>query len=115
MDKKIFFARELRKNQTEVEKILWFQLRGRKLAGIKFKRQELIKPYIVDFVSYEKMLIIELDGGQHTDPNHMTKDNIRTKFLEKLGFKVVRFWDNDVYNNIEGVLEVILSKASTSP
>lgn len=112
---KLEFAKTLRQRQTETEKLLWFNLRAKKLNGIKFKRQVVIGPYIVDFVSFEKMLIIELDGGQHNSPNVIFKDEIRTKYLENLGFKVIRYWDNEVFNNLEAVLENILLKASTSP
>lgn len=112
---KLGFARYLRQRQTETEKLLWFNLRNKKLKGIKFKRQVVIGPYIVDFVSFEKMLIIELDGGQHNSPNVIVKDQKRTEYLKGLGFKVVRYWDNEVFNHLEGVLEDILAKTSTSP
>jgi adenine-specific DNA-methyltransferase len=96
---KLGFSRYLRQRQTETEKLLWFNLRAKKLNGIKFKRQVVIDSYIVDFVSFEKMLIIELDGGQHNSPDVVIKDKTRTKYLENLGFKVVRYWDNEVFNN----------------
>lgn len=112
---KLEFAKSLRERQTETEKLLWFNLRNRKLNGIKFKRQIIIDPYIVDFVSFEKMLIIELDGGQHNSPNVIFKDEKRTTYLKSLGFRVVRYWDNEVFNHLESVLEDILLKASTSP
>ena len=112
---KLGFARYLRTRQTETEKLLWFNLRNKKLNGIKFKRQVVIGKYVVDFVSFEKMLVIELDGGQHNSPNVIIKDKDRTKYLEELGYKVVRYWDNDVFNHLEAVLEDILLKASTSP
>lgn len=112
---KLGFARYLRQRQTETEKLLWFNLRNKKLNGIKFKRQVVVGSYIVDFVSFEKMLIIELDGGQHNSPNMIIKDKVRTEYLEGLGFKVVRYWDNDVFNNLDSILEDILVKSSTSP
>lgn len=112
---KLEFAKYLRERQTETEKLLWFHLRAKRLNGIKFKRQVVIGSYIVDFVSFKKMLIIELDGGQHNSPNVIIKDKVRTNYLEGLGFKVVRYWDNEVFNNIDSVLEDILLKASTSP
>jgi len=80
---KLGFARYLRSRQTETEKLLWFNLRNNKLNGIKFKRQQIISSYIVDFVSFEKMLVVELDGGQHNSPNVVIKDKTRTKYLEK--------------------------------
>ena len=112
---KLGFSRYLRQRQTETEKLLWFNLRNRKLNGIKFKRQVLIGPYSVDFVSFKKMLIIELDGGQHNSPNVIIKDQKRTEYLKGLGFTVVRYWDNEVFNHLDSVLEEILLKASTSP
>ncbi len=75
----------------------------------------MIGPYIVDFVSFEKMLVIELDGGQHNSRNVIIKDKSRTEYLKSLGFEVVRYWDNDVFNHLESVLEDILVKTSTSP
>ena len=93
-------ARKLRRNQTDVEKVLWYKLRNRQLKGIKFHRQYQIGPYIVDFVCLEHFLIIELDGGQHAENR---KDLSRTKFLEQKGFEVLRFWNHEVLENIEGV------------
>jgi very-short-patch-repair endonuclease len=98
-------ARSLRKNQTDVEKLLWQQLRNRRLCNYKFRRQFSIAPYIVDFVCIELKLIIELDGGQHA--HQAQYDDQRTLFLEQRGFKVLRFWNNEVIDNMEGVLESI--------
>jgi len=98
-------ARLLRKNQTEVEQFLWKQLRNRQLFGHKFRRQLPIEPYIADFVCLELKLIIELDGGQHAD--QIDYDNQRSLYLEKRGFKIIRFWNNEVCENSEGVLEAI--------
>jgi very-short-patch-repair endonuclease len=98
-------ARSLRKNQTDVEQLLWKQLRSRNLAHHKFRRQFPIDPYIADFACLELKLVIELDGGQHA--NRVEYDDQRSMFLEKRGFKVIRFWNNDVIENVEGVLEVI--------
>lgn len=109
------FARDLRKNQTDAEKLLWHNLRNRQLENIKFKRQYSIGPYIVDFISLEKRLIIELDGGQHNEDENIIKDQARTEFLEKEGFKVLRFWNNDVLVNTENVLEEIIQSFSPSP
>lgn len=96
-------ARNLRKNQTIQERKLWNLIRNNQL-GVKFKRQHPIGDYIVDFVCREKWLIIELDGSQHNEDENILKDNQRTKYLESRGFKVLRFWNNDVDNNIEGVI-----------
>ncbi len=98
-------ARNLRKNQTDTEQILWSHLRNRQVADCKFRRQYPIGAYIVDFVCLSKNFIIELDGSQHLDAkNH---DAARTKFLNDKGFKVIRFWNNDVLENTEAVLEKI--------
>jgi very-short-patch-repair endonuclease len=103
-------AKELRKNQTKEEKKLWQYLKNKQINGIKFRRQEPINRFIVDFISYEKRIIIELDGGQHNQNDMKVKDTIRDKSLNKLGFKVLRYWNNDVLSNIEGVIEDIKSK-----
>ena len=78
------------------------------MQGIKFRRQQPIENFIVDFVSFEKRIVIEIDGGQHAVDNK--KDKERDKFLTKNGYNVLRFWDNEVFENIEGVLEVIMKK-----
>ena len=98
---------ELRKNQTEAEKTLWYQLRNRKLNGLKFYRQYSVGPYILDLYCPETGLAIELDGGQHTDDDAKDYDEHRSKYLLACGIKVIRFWNNDVMNNIEGVLNMI--------
>ena len=98
-------ARSLRIQQTDAERLLWRHLRSRQLIGFKFRRQQIIGPYIVDLVCFETRLIVELDGGQHTE--QQTEDTVRTIFLESQGFRVVRFWNNEVLGNIEGVLESI--------
>ena len=98
-------ARSLRKNQTDVEQLLWKHLRNRQLYNYKFRRQFPIEPYVADFASLELKLIIELDGGQHA--SRINYDDQRSWFLEQRGFKVIRFWNNDVIENTEGVLEVI--------
>lgn len=104
-------AKELRKNQTEQEKRLWHELRNRRFFNLKFKRQVPIGNYIVDFLCVEKMLIIELDGGQHNFDKNVSYDNQRTMFLEGLGYKVLRFWNNDINENLEGVLQQIAMTA----
>lgn len=101
------YARDLRKNQTDVEKLLWYRLRNRQIADSKFKRQQVIEDYIVDFVNFDKKIIVELDGGQHNTETNIEYDRKRTEYLEKNGFKVLRFWNNEVTKNMEGVLERI--------
>ncbi len=98
-----YIARKLRKNMTFAERLLWNIIRKKGL-GIKFRRQESIGKYIVDFVSYDKKLIIEIDGGQH---NENKTDIIREKYLNNMGFKIIRYWNNEVINNIRGVLSDI--------
>jgi very-short-patch-repair endonuclease len=98
-------ARSLRKNQTDVEQLMWKHLRNRRLFNYKFRRQFPIEPYIADFACLELKLIIELDGGQHA--SRINYDDQRSLFLKQRGFKVIRFWNNDVIENTEGVLEAI--------
>jgi very-short-patch-repair endonuclease len=100
-------ARLLRRQQTDAERKLWQNLRSKQFEALKFRRQQPMGIYIVDFVSFEKKLIIELDGGQHNEKEAMEKDNERTKWLEGKGYRVLRFWNNEVLTNIEGVLEKI--------
>lgn len=95
----------MRKNSTEVEKILWSHLRLNQLEGYKFRRQQPVGRFIVDFVCFEKKVVIELDGGQHMDEHE--KDQKRDEWLKSQGFKVLRFWNNEVFDNIEGVKEMI--------
>ena len=96
-------AKNLRKNSTDAERILWQKLRAKQLSGIKFRRQQPIKNCIVDFVSFEKRLIIELDGGQHA--KNKLNDQNRDSILSEDGYTVLRFWNNEVLENLEGVLE----------
>ncbi|MBC8556097.1 MAG: endonuclease domain-containing protein [Candidatus Brocadiales bacterium] len=100
-------ARNLRKRSTDTERFLWRHIRAKQLEGLKFRRQQPIGNYIVDFVCFEKRVLIELDGGQHSLDVEMQKDLIRDKWLEDQGYKVLRFWNNDVLKNINGVLKVI--------
>ncbi len=98
-------AKELRKNQTEAEKILWRKLQNRNL-GYKFVRQYIFdNKFILDFYCAEKKLAIELDGGQH---NENTKDKERDLYLEGRGCKILRFWNNEFISNVEGCLTIIL-------
>ena len=98
-------AKTLRRNSTDAEAFLWKRLRARQVEGIKFRRQQPIENFIVDFVSFEKRMIIELDGGQHARDRQ--KDILRDRFLSENGYRVLRFWNNEVLENIDGVLEVI--------
>jgi very-short-patch-repair endonuclease len=103
------FARNLRRHETDAERNLWSRLRNGQVAGMKFRRQQPIGNYIVDFICFEKRLIIEVDGSQHTDPLIEARDQDRKISLESGGYRILRFWDNEVLTNIEGVLSKILS------
>jgi len=100
-------ARQLRSNPTEAEKRLWSKLRLKQIGGHRFRRQAAIGPYIVDFICLARRLIIEVDGGQHD--SRATQDDARTAWLERERFRVLRFWNNEVLGNIEGVYEVIVA------
>ena len=100
-------AKELRKSQTEAEKRLWFKLREKQLCGVKFRRQEPIGNYIVDFVSFENKLVIEVDGSPHKKTETKRNDRQKTLWLQSEGFKVLRFWNGDILNNLEGVIKMI--------
>ena len=105
-------ARKLRKNMTDVEDKLWSQLRARQFSGVKFRRQHPIGPFIVDFCCVERGLVVELDGGQHAERSDV--DERRTRVLARFGYRVLRFWDNEVISNLDGMLERI-SEALQDP
>jgi very-short-patch-repair endonuclease len=105
--KLIPLAKRLRKGMTETEQLLWSHLKAKHFEGLKFRRQQPIGGFIVDFVCFEKKVIIELDGGQHALPEEMKDDKKRDQWFEVQGYKVLRFWDNEVLTNTEGVLEAI--------
>jgi very-short-patch-repair endonuclease len=100
-------VRELRRKQTDAESILWAKLRNSRLDGVKFRRQHPVGNYVVDFISLDTLLIIEIDGGQHNDPVKIIEDEVRTLFLESKGYRVMRFWNSDIFENLIGVLEKI--------
>jgi very-short-patch-repair endonuclease len=99
-------ARALRKNMTAAERALWLRINRRQIASAKFRRQQTLGPYIVDFVCFEKRLIVEVDGGQHSE--QIDRDQRRSAWLEAQGYRVLRFWNNEVLGNIEGVTQTIL-------
>ena len=105
--KNINFAKHMRSNMTKEEVKFWEIVRAKRFHGLKFKRQVLIGDYIVDFLCPEKKCIIEIDGGQHNETNNRRNDEKRTKYLESGGYKVVRFWNNEVWDNIEGVYAIL--------
>ena len=98
-------AKVLRKNFTNTERVLWKHLRAKQMEGCKFRRQEPIGSYIVDFLCHEKMIVIEVDGSQHSTERE--RDNKRDVWLKGQGYKVLRLWNNEVLANIEVVLDVI--------
>jgi very-short-patch-repair endonuclease len=101
------FARKLRREQTDVERRLWFELRGRHFAGFKFRRQQPIGPYVADFACFEAKLIIELDGGQHGSEDAVVYDEARTQFPRNEGFMVLRFPNHEINRNLDAVLDAI--------
>ncbi|MFQ6024651.1 MAG: endonuclease domain-containing protein [Acidiferrobacterales bacterium] len=101
-------AKKLRKNMTDAERTLWTRLRGRELAGVKFRRQQQIGPYIVDFVAFEPKLVIELDGEHHA--LQLEEDNKRSDWLASNGFTVLRFWNYEVLEQTHDVLQAIAER-----
>ncbi len=101
------FKKYLKTHQTPQEIKLWYHLRAKRFYGFKFRRQVEISSYIVDFLCYEKRLIIEIDGGQHDYPEQHAYDTRRTAYLESEGFQIIRFWNNDVHENLFAVLKKI--------
>jgi very-short-patch-repair endonuclease len=101
-------ARTLRATQTSAEALLWRALRNRQLARWKFRRQHPIDRFIVDFVTLDAKLIVEVDGATHSEPFEVRRDAERTRILESLGFPVARITNEDVYTNLDGVLDTIL-------
>ena len=107
-------ARQLRRAATEAEKKLWYRLRCQQM-GYRFRRQQPLGRYIVDFVCFDRRLVIELDGGHHGDPEQLVYDQARTQWLEGRGFRVLRFWNGDVFQELEGVLETIAEELKKPP
>ena len=107
-------ARVMRSEPTEAERKLWWHLRHRlTLHDSHFRRQVYLGRYIVDFVSHGLKLIVEVDGGQHAEQER--RDAVRTRFLESEGYRVLRFWNNEVLGNVDGVLEMIQSACLATP
>jgi very-short-patch-repair endonuclease len=98
-------AARLRREMTDAERIVWEHLRNRQLEGFKFRRQASIGPYVVDFLCAERCLIIEIDGGQHT----AERDAARNEYLGVQGYRILRFWNHDVFGTLDGVLQTIVS------
>lgn len=108
------FARELRHRQTDAERMLWSRLRNRQIDGWKFKRQVPVGPYVLDFFCFEANLVIEVDGGQHAE-DRVASDQRRTQFLEADGLNVIRFWNREVLNDIDGVIDLIYRALGQGP
>jgi very-short-patch-repair endonuclease len=106
-------AQSLRNNPTDAERRLWAHLRLRQLGGFKFTRQRGVGPFVCDFICRERGLVVEVDGGQHAE--RAAQDESRTKFLQREGLTVLRFWNNDVLQNTDGVLQVILDRLQQLP
>ncbi|MBO9670394.1 MAG: endonuclease domain-containing protein [Sphingobium sp.] len=96
-------AARLRQEMTDAEKIVWRHLRNRQLDGFKFRRQTTIGPFVVDFLCVERSLIVEIDGGQHSE----VRDAARTDYLDAQGYRIMRFWNHEVAEGLEGVLQTI--------
>ena len=104
-------ARPLRRNMTDAERALWEELRGRRLQGFKFKRQWTLGPYVVDFCCIEQRLVVEVDGGQHSEE----RDADRTAWLAGQDYRLIRFWNHDVLTNMDGVLQTIVLNLASHP
>jgi very-short-patch-repair endonuclease len=107
-------SRRLRREQTPAESLLWQNLRAKRLNGAKFRRQHAIGDYIVDFCCLRHRLVVEVDGGQHAGDQEEEKDAARTARLEAQGFRVIRFWNDDVMKNLDGVLTSIVDALEES-
>ena len=105
----VAFARELRRRQTDAESLLWRHLRSTQL-GARFRRQHPIARYVIDFYCDEARLAIEVDGGGHAELEQLRYDRMRTELLDRIGVKLLRFWNTDVLGNVDGVLETILKE-----
>ncbi len=109
--KKLLGRRKLlRKNMTKSEIALWSKLKNKQLQSLKFRRQHSVGPYIMDFYCPKLRLAIEIDGGQHNTKAGLSYDQKRSNYLNSLNIKVIRYWNNDVYINIEGVIADIINK-----
>jgi very-short-patch-repair endonuclease len=100
-------AKRLRKNSTDAERALWRILRSRQLGGHKFRRQQPLGPFIVDFVCLDARMVVEIDGGQHNEEEDIAYDQRRSQWSEKAGFRVMRFWNHEVLSELESVSDAI--------
>jgi very-short-patch-repair endonuclease len=104
-------SRVLRSNSTSAEDLIWSELRGRRLGGLKFVRQCPVGPFFVDFVCRENKIIVEIDGGTHGSSAEIARDQQRSAYLQAKGFRIFRAHNQDVYDNIDGVLDTLLALA----
>ena len=107
------YARYLRKNKTSAERRLWRELRPLKQVGFKFRQQVPIDRFIVDFACLSQRLIIEVDGGTHSSEAELRKDAVRERYLRDQGFRVLRFWNADVRENMQGVMDTVVAALET--
>ena len=105
-------ARRLRSQMTDAERKLWFALKDRRFQSFKFRRQVPIGPYIADFLTYDSRLVVEVDGGQHAES---ARDAERDRWLVENDFRIVRFWNDDVLSNLEGVLTALATELHNTP
>ena len=105
------FARRLRKEMTDAERFVWARIRYRQIKNLKFRRQAPIGPYIADFVCHEIRLIIELDGGQHAE--QIEADEARTRWLEAAGYRIIRFWNHEVFEDWDRIVDQLWALASS--
>jgi very-short-patch-repair endonuclease len=108
-------ARRLRRDMTDAERIIWNAIRAHRMHGMSFRRQIPIGPFIVDFVCHAALLIVEIDGGQHSEPENMKRDARRETFLKSKGYRILRFNNYEVMTNREGVLETIAAAVMHAP
>ena len=111
-DQRVPKARRLRRDTTDAERKLWLRLRRLPVGSSHFRRQATIGPYFADFACHARRLAIELDGGQHGEELHVARDAKRDAYMRSHGYRILRFWNNDVMQNIHGVLDVIAEAAS---
>ncbi|RYD90424.1 MAG: endonuclease domain-containing protein [Sphingobacteriales bacterium] len=109
------FAQDNRRNPTSAEKILWERLKGRRLGGFKFRRQHVVREYIVDFVCLQRLLIVEIDGGIHQEGENPQRDRDREADLQAMGFKIIRFTNEQVIGETESVCTAILKQLRALP
>ena len=111
-DRRVQRARVLRRAMTDAERKLWWHLRGLRVEGTHFRRQATIGPYFADFACHDCRLVIEVDGGGHAEQERVMADETRTKFLTSRGYRVLRFWNNDVLKDTEAVMSTIYGALS---